>query len=517
MKQIQMLNEPVTKERMMSKRNGKRYNGWFLLPVLLCVMILTGPNQSAAKEMIQVVPVVASVVDETVKAGIASADEGATRNLDRTPVDIDRYVPMPFPADKFQTKQKAVSSGPVKAVVYNPTTKKKTDIDIQTLNNEIAALIATEGSSGRISIKDTEWLKQINLDNWTDHTAVGNTQDYPWRVNVKLFMDFPDGGYLCSGTMIQPSYVLTAGHCVNHGNGGAWANSITVVPGYRDNWAPYGSAYATNFLSFTPWVYDGNFNFDIGVIALDRAIGSTVGWHGFGYTTNRSWYLTTLFNNAGYPAEAKYGFNGQTLFYRNGYNDDWMDNSGLPYQVRFYKPSAGGYSGSGMYVYYSDTGWRGVYAVLSISDRSTYTGLAAMDEGEFNAIRNWTGASSPVFDLTPLEVLTKPVGKADGRQLEMAYIAHNNSSASWSGNVTASVYVSKNENISASDTLVQKHSFKADFGPWSSVEVKVPLVSIPESLAKGIYYVGVILDVDDGNVQNNDSDGQDAAKVAVLQ
>ncbi|MEW5908981.1 MAG: trypsin-like serine protease, partial [Thermodesulfobacteriota bacterium] len=447
--------------------------------------------------------------------GIASADEGVTRNVDRMPLDADKYIPMPFPQERIKTKQQVAAPSSVKAVAYNPETKKEVVVDLQSLSREIASFISTPGSLGRTS--STNSNEQIGLENWTDISAVGNTQDYPWRVKVKLFQEYPNGGkYVCSGTMIQPAYAITAGHCINDGSGGAWAKSVTVVPGYRDDWAPYGSAYATNLLSFSPWVYDGNFNYDIGVIALDRAIGATVGWHGFGYTTDRSFYLNNVFNNAGYPAEAKYGFTGKTLYYRYGYNDDFADDWGRPYVVRFWKPSWGGHSGSSMYIYYPDTGWRGVYGILSTSDRVSNTGIVIMDEYEFNTIRNYTGASAPAFDLTPLGVTTKSIGSSDSRQMEMAYIAHNSSSASWSGTVTASVYLSKNENISASDTLIQKHSFKADFGPWSSAEVKVPLVSIPENMAKGIYYLGVVLDIDDGNTLNNDSDGQDAAKVAVL-
>ncbi len=477
---------------------------------------------SHATEMLRVVPVVASVVDTTVVEGISSGDEGAARNVDRLPQDLSSYrpIPMPFPGETPAVVQEEVDPAVLKSIIsYDAKTGKETVLDAAAVSETMGSVLQTIASIGR---HDPEFFNQDmgnqpqgSLQTFTDITAVGNTQDYPWRVLTKLFMAFPDGNFVCSGTMIQPSFAITAGHCVNKGSGGAWANQIVVVPGYRDEWAPYGSAYSTNFLSFVGWVTYGDFNWDIGVIALDRPIGSAVGWHGFGYTTDRNWYLTTILNNGGYPAESAYGFTGNTLYYRYGYNDGFF--SDLPKQVYFWKPSWGGHSGSSEYVYYPDSGSRIVYAILSISDRSSITGCATLDAGQFNAIRNWTGASAPAsVDLTPLYVSARRVSDVDGRQMEMVYLAHNTSSTAWSGTVYANVYLSDNENISTSDTLVQRHGFEAAFDPWSTVEVTVPLVSIPESAAPGSYYLGVILDLEDANRVNNDSDGQDAGSVVIV-
>ncbi|PIU50460.1 MAG: hypothetical protein COS92_01255 [Desulfobacterales bacterium CG07_land_8_20_14_0_80_52_14] len=489
-----------------------------LLPLLLVGMIL--PNTLPAAEVLRVVPVVASVVDETVVAGIKSGNEGEIRNVNPLPKDLSGYLPMPIP---FPTKQPATAQGIdsnlLKQIVsYNPKTGKETVLNPATVSGPVGSLMQTIASSGRNGVGslgiDAESRLQNSLETFTDITAVGNTEEYPWRVLTKVFMTFPNGNYVCSGTLIQPSYAITAGHCVNNGSGGAWASQIVVTPGYRDNWAPYGSAASGTFLSFAGWTTYGDFNYDIGVVALDRPIGSATGWHAFGYTTDHNFYLATLFNNGGYPAQSEYGFNGNTLFYRYGYNDGYY--SDLPKQVYFLKPSWGGQSGSSEYVYYTDTGVRVVYAILSISDRQTITGLATMDEAQFNAIRNWTGASAPAsVDLTPLYVSAKAIGASDSRQMEMTYLAHNTSSAAWNGTVNANVYISDNENISPSDTLIQRHTFDASFVPWSSVEVTVPLVSIPESVAPGTYYLGVILDFDDANRVNNDSDGQDAGKIVI--
>ncbi len=486
-----------------------------LLPLLVSMgLLFLGTAQ--ANHVLRVVPVVATVVDDTVVAGMASGNEGATRNVDRLPEDLSSYIPMPMP---FPEKKSALSRGVdpdllKRAVVYDPKTGKETPLEASALSGSMAPVMQTLASLGREGVASILENGDDKLENFTDIVPVGNTHEYPWRVLTKLFMAFPDGNYVCSGTLIQPSYAITAGHCVNNGDGGAWAGQIVVVPGYRDGWAPYGTATSTGLLSFSGWVDQGDFNWDIGVVRLDRAIGSATGWHGFGYTTDRNWYLTTVLNNGGYPAESAYGFNGQTLFYRYGYNDGFF--SDLPKQAYFLKASWGGHSGSSEYVYYPSSGARYVYAILSISDRSTITGCATMDGNQFNAIRNWTGASAPAAaDLTPLYVFAKSIGASDGRQMEMTYLVHNASSAAWSGTVTAGVYLSDNENISRADTRIQKHTFQASFSPLSSVEVRVPLVSIPESTPSGTYYLGVILDMDDANPANNDSDGQDAGKIAL--
>jgi V8-like Glu-specific endopeptidase len=57
---------------------------------------------------------------------------------------------------------------------------------------------------------------------------------YPSSAVGKLF--FRDGAgnsYICTGSMIKPGVVLTAGHCVHSGSGDGWYNSFTFVPGFR--------------------------------------------------------------------------------------------------------------------------------------------------------------------------------------------------------------------------------------------------------------------------------------------
>ncbi|OGP56953.1 MAG: hypothetical protein A2V65_10425 [Deltaproteobacteria bacterium RBG_13_49_15] len=487
---------------------NEKFSKLVKLILILCLSLFfiffaaTGVVQ--AKSILQVIPTTASVVDETVVVGKAGADEGASRNTVNLPTDLDQFIPMPLPQPRATAERSFSAEDGNRPVFYQVATGKETVLGLRSTVKNSFDTHRISSAGREPSGNGRDFGDPPELEYLTDLIRIENNQDYPWRAFVKVFLTFPYGKYVCSGTLIKPNHVITAGHCVHEGSGGSWADGIIVVPGYKDGWQPYGAANAVSYISWQGWTVDGSFDHDIGVIRLDRNIGAVVGWHSYGYTNDWSWYGSTLFRLAGYPAE--YPYSGRYLYYQYGYYDYWWTD----HQLGYYNLSYGGQSGSGSYYY--DGSARYVYAVLS-NGNFYLTNHPIITENKFYDIHYWMESGSAGFDLTPLGVTAKPLETSDDRQMEMAYIAHNASSASWSGTVMASVYVSKNENISASDTLIQKHSFKADFGPWSSVEVKVPLVSIPESAAKGIYYLGVILDIDDGDVRNNDSDGQDAAKV----
>jgi hypothetical protein len=78
------------------------------------------------------------------------------------------------------------------------------------------------------------------------------------------------------------------------------------------------------------------------------------------------------------------------------------------------------------------------------------------------------------------------------------------------------VYLSANNNISASDTLIQTHTFNYDFGTIDSTRVTVasPPV-IPADTPSGTYWIGVITESFDASSGNNDTDGRDAFQITV--
>ncbi len=176
-------------------------------------------------------------------------------------------------------------------------------------------------------------------------------------------------------------------------------------------------------------------------------------------------------------------------------------------QMGIFNRSFGGQSGSGAYRIVGTS--RFIHMVLS-NGNNVITRFPIITQGKFNTIRGFRRSAPAAFDLEPMEV---DVNLAASK---MSYLVGNNSAQSWSGTVTANVYLSKNNNISTSDTLIQTHEFEANFGPNATVEVEVPSLTIPKDTPTGQYWVGVVLDIADGNLNNNDSDGQDVRQILLI-
>eukprot|EP00899_Mesostigma_viride_P014126 jgi/Mesvir1/22714/Mv14125-RA.1 len=145
-------------------------------------------------------------------------------------------------------------------------------------------------------------------------SRVPDPLSFPWRAVTALLVKFVDVAgvdayFLCSGTLLGPHHVLTAGHCVyNHdiakGGGDSsqgWTREVIVVPGQTTGTngkisLPFGGAQAVRVRSFRGWL-DGDFAYDMAVITLDRDIGLTVGWMGLSVPVTKSKVLSL----AGYP------------------------------------------------------------------------------------------------------------------------------------------------------------------------------------------------------------------------
>jgi glutamyl endopeptidase len=124
------------------------------------------------------------------------------------------------------------------------------------------------------------------------------TTTYPSR--AKVLITFTGGR--CSGTMIGPNTVATAGHCVHTGGaGGAWrpVASFRIYPGRDGALSPYGVCTARTLYSVVGWTNSANEEYDYGAIKLNCTVGNTVGW--FGMTTT----APTLFPSivGGYPGD----------------------------------------------------------------------------------------------------------------------------------------------------------------------------------------------------------------------
>jgi len=405
--------------------------------------------------------------------------------------------------------------------------------------------------------------RQSKLLEFTELELIENPQDYPWSANVKLLIfatdinnngicDPEDVCYQGSGTLIDPMHVITAGHCVYDPRKypGGWALKIKVIPGYKNNVElPYGIANSVILYAWSKWTdqdwsmqqpkcgdpeevwneWKFTNSHDIGLIYLDRPIGTLSGWHEYDWNENSDFYLFNIFNNAGYPADQDEGYDGEELYYWYGNFDLYQYrnvNGVIDWHINVENTSFGGQSGSGAYAFFAPSGSRVVYAVLSSQwykcddlPPTPYTLFAPITFGKFLAFSETINNNTPTtIDLIPLDVTVSPSNVCSGEQLSsISYLVHNYSSDSWSGTVNVDVYLSTDDDISPADTFIQSHSFDWNFSPKSSVRVNISSPpTIPTDTAEGDYYLGVVLNFTDYNTGNNDTDRQDASHLYVI-
>lgn len=160
---------------------------------------------------------------------------------------------------------------------------------------------APESASEFQRLKDLpplDVLKPSVVIGTDDRKKVTDTRAYPYRAVVLITM----AGGRCSGALIGPDTVLTAGHCVHSGGGGGtWSQNVTVYPGRNGPTSPYGSCTAKTLYSVLGWTRDKNAAYDYGAIKLNCKAGNTVGWFGFYYQPGSA--NGTVASLAGYPGE----------------------------------------------------------------------------------------------------------------------------------------------------------------------------------------------------------------------
>ncbi len=368
------------------------------------------------------------------------------------------------------------------------------------------------------------WSKDFNA-----YQLVPDPTLLEYRDKVKLYMKWINSagdtlGYVGSGTLIGPSTVITAGHCVFNsvpagsiGVNTIWAHEIKVVPAFGNSTYPYGSAMSVQLHAWEGWTDGEDWDHDIGIIDLDRPVGGLTGWEGYGVDGSCGFFTGGDWRHSDYPAED--GYDGQDMYTETG-NYDGCESFGN--EVWYDRPGHGGSSGGGA-IRNNGEGNSGVWAIRSNTAWSVTTGWDSWDtrltSTKFSHITEYIlEDEAPAVDFVPLNfVLSDTVATIGGNFSPSSFRIFNNSATPYDGVVDFDLYLSHDNNISSADIRIA--SYQVDlYGVavnWLAELVSLAGPAVPDTLLPGNYFVGVIVTTPDWNALNNETDGWDAAHIVL--
>jgi hypothetical protein len=374
-----------------------------------------------------------------------------------------------------------------------------------------------------------------------------NPSGFPASTACRVFSQVTDinGGQWAlvgSAHMIDARTAVTAGHVLyvrtfinaagNTVTVNNWVDNLQIFPGSHqgvDNW---GGANMVDMRAWTNWTNNGDWDWDVGLIRVDRAVGMLSGWTGWFSGGNCNSSLNRTYFNNSYPIEACGGndgngnplHNGQDMYFSTGQFDSCFDDNQLQFDTvaGCFTALWGGMSGSGYY-FFDDNNERRVHAVASWSNRSTIGRAAKIFAGVNTELDDFIPESRGAdFDLQLLFVrdsggAAEPVPFDAGDFVSgTVFTAANPTNGTGSGTWSYNIYLSTDDDISDSDTLLAEHTFDWNFQEMSQVNVAMQNYQLPLGVPSNTYWIGAILDdATDGDSNNNDTDTWDAMRVLV--
>ncbi|MEH1913304.1 trypsin-like serine protease [Nostoc sp.] len=364
-------------------------------------------------------------------------------------------------------------------------------------------------------------------------TKVSNTTTFPFSAIGKMRIRWkgPDGVIDTaddiivngSGAMIDSYHFLTAGHCVYDTRYGGWADKIEVMLGSKGNiiagtnradYEYYSEAKSVYTRSFEGWTQGDQtksetFQYDIGLVTLDRNIGNFTSWFNYGYDDNLN--SGTLMNVTGYPSD-KFDSNSDGKF--DNY-DMWTQSGKITSTTDSILRSneldiVNGNSGGPLWLNNSNTNKPTIYGIASNETTTNQTPLynefAQITSTRYNEIQNWinedTATRKPTdkADLVDSDVwFNTTLGSfsnntiKNGENFNITVYPRNNGTAA-TGNFSVSFYASTDANVTNSigshylignTTISSINPFNSGTATWNGAFPNIPI---------GNYYVISFLD-----------------------
>jgi len=396
-----------------------------------------------------------------------------------------------------------------------------------------------------------------NMFGFGTMSAATSHGSFPQSANVKLAMRFTDVNgnqwwFVGSGSMGDAGVVVTAAHCVytrTFTSGGstitvndwadivyvypAWDGNGSLPPGSSDEHEFWGYAFGSSYLAGSDYINNGDFDADCGLLRITRGssrnVGMLTGWYGWTYGASCSTIKSRTHYNVSFPAAPCSAslHTGRTMYTWNGTFDSCEV---IGNEIRIDCPGNcldsvwGGMSGSGAYYIDSSSGTakRYVQAVCSNgpSDNTygDYTELWQQFVLDMQDFEGDTRTSSE--DWEPLMFratgsTTVEAGQTMDAGCEVQMINATDANPV-SKNYVMEIYLSTNNNISTSDTLLATWTYNLDAGPMANRKFLVPAPAIPSGTPAGTYWIGTVADSGlPGTTTNDDTDTWDAQQITV--
>src|SRR6266545_976372 len=145
-------------------------------------------------------------------------------------------------------------------------------------------------------------------------SAVPDTTAFPFSAVAELEIDIQGHGLSCTGVLLDSTHVLTSAHCLYDPADGGFADVVDVFAGRNgENVLPFGVAHGTRWVVHNLYVSGpsaGQAAYDIGVITLDRPLGTQTGTFGLTGSQTTSYFDGGgIINILGYPGDTFSGVN----------------------------------------------------------------------------------------------------------------------------------------------------------------------------------------------------------------